>query len=167
MRDASLGGMTFRLTSPNFVPDRPLPVRQTSDGEDFSPGLDWGDPPAGTKSFALIVHDPDAPDPLAPRHDWVHWLLYDIPAKVRSLDEGMTRAALPDGTREGRNDWGTPGYRGPSPPTGRHRYFFELCALDRVLPDLGEPTRHDLEMAMKGHVLATARLMGTYARHGL
>lgn len=91
---------------------------------------------------------------------------YNLPADARSLAEGVTRAELPTGTREGKNDWGETGWRGPSPPTGRHRYFFELNALDRVLPDLNMPSRHDLEAAMKGHVLGTATLMGTYAKAG-
>jgi Raf kinase inhibitor-like YbhB/YbcL family protein len=114
--------------------------------------------------LALVVHDPDAPDPRSPQRDWVHWILYDLPADARSVAEGATMADLPDGTREGRNDWRETGWRGPSPPIGRHRYFFELHALDSVLPDLDTPSRQDLEGAMKGHVLATATLMGTYAK---
>ncbi len=158
--------MTFHLTSPSFADEQPIPARHTSDSDDVSPALQWTDPPSGTKSFALVVHDPDAPDPRAPKRDWVHWVLYDLPADTRSLAEGVTPAGLPRGTHEGRNDWADTGWRGPSPPVGRHRYFFELHALDRVLPDLGAPSRHDLEAAMKGHVLATATLMGTYAKGG-
>jgi hypothetical protein len=156
--------MTFHLTSPALVHEQPIPAHHTSDGDDVSPALRWTDPPPGTRSLALVVHDPDAPDPRAPKRDWVHWVLYDLPADARSLAEGTTADELPPGTREGRNDWGDPGWRGPSPPVGRHRYFFELHALDRELPDLGTPSRHDLEAAMKGHVLATATLMGTYAK---
>ncbi len=158
--------MSFDLTSPSFVNDQPIPARHTSDGDDISPALRWTDPPDGTLSLALVVHDPDAPDPHAPRRDWVHWLLYDLPASARSLPEGATPGELPQGTHEGRTDWGEPGWRGPSPPVGRHRYLFELYALDRTLPDMGEPSRRDLERVMKGHVLAKATLMGTYAKGG-
>ncbi|WP_437575596.1 YbhB/YbcL family Raf kinase inhibitor-like protein [Sorangium sp. So ce887] len=158
--------MTFQLTSPSFANGQPIPAHYTSDGEDVSPPLPWSDPPPGTKSFALVVHDPDAPDPKAPKRDWVHWVLYNVPADARSLPEGATRQTLPPGTREGLNDWGETGWRGPSPPIGRHRYFFDLYALDTELPDLGTPTRRELEAAMKGHVLAQAILMGTYAKRG-
>jgi Raf kinase inhibitor-like YbhB/YbcL family protein len=136
----------------------------TSDGEDTSPALHWTEPPTGTKSFALVVHDPDAPGPRAPKRDWVHWVLYDLPASARSLREDVALAPLPLGTREGKNDWGDTGWRGPSPPIGRHRYFFGLHALDCTPADLGAVSRSDLETAMKGHVLGTATLMGTYAR---
>jgi len=157
--------MTFQLTSTSFGNGQPIPARHTSDGEDASPPLAWTDPPPGTKSFALVVHDPDAPDPRAPKRDWVHWVLCDLPASARSLPAGARARDLPPGTREGRNDWGETGWRGPSPPVGRHRYFFELRALDCTLPDLGKTTRHDVEAAMKGHVLGSATLMGTYAKH--
>jgi Raf kinase inhibitor-like YbhB/YbcL family protein len=163
---ASNAGMTFQLTSSSFTHEQPIPARHTSDSEDVSPALRWTDPPSGTKSFALIVHDPDAPDPRAPKRDWVQWVLYDLPADTRMLAEGVKIAELPRGTREGRNDWGETGWRGPSPPIGRHRYFFELHALDSVLPDLNMPSRRDLGAAMKGHVLGTATLMGTYAKGG-
>lgn len=158
--------MTFHLTSPSFAHEQPIPPRHTSDGEDVSPPLRWTDPPAGARSFALVVHDPDAPDPRAPRRDWGHWVIYDLPPETRSLPEDVKAAGLPHGAREGKNDWGQIGWRGPSPPVGRHRYFFELHALDKVLPDLGTPSRHDLEAAMKGHVIATAALVGTYAKGG-
>lgn len=158
--------MTFHLTSPSFADGQPIPARYTSDGEDVSPALHWSDPPLGTRTFALVVHDPDAPDPRAPKRDWVHWVLYEVPADARSLPEGAALADLPPGTREGRNDWGETGWRGPSPPIGRHRYFFELHALDRALPELTTPSRHDLEAAMKGHVVGTATLVGTYAKAG-
>lgn len=155
--------MTFHLSSSSFGAGQPISARNTSDGEDVSPALEWDDPPPGTKSFALVVHDPDAPDPRAPKRDWVHWVLYDLPASARSLPEGTP---TPRGAHEGRNDWAETGWRGPSPPVGRHRYFFELSALDTELPDLGQPTRRELEEAMKGHVLATATLIGTYAKGG-
>jgi hypothetical protein len=120
--------------------------------------------PAGTKSLALVVDDPDAPDPAAPKLVWVHWVLYDLPSSATSLAVGITAAHLPPGTREGLNDWKQPGWRGPCPPVGRHRYFHKLYALDIVLPDLHHPDKAALEKAMAGHVLAKAELVGTYQR---
>jgi Raf kinase inhibitor-like YbhB/YbcL family protein len=167
--------VAFALTSLAFGAGQPIPSRFTCDGADVSPALRWSGAPAGTKSFALVVHDPDAPDPRAPRTDWVHWVVYDIPANVVSLPEGAsggrergttTGRTLPPGTREGEHDGGGAGWSGPCPPTGRHRYFFELYALDAALPDLGpRAARGDLQKAMQGHVLAHAQLMGTY-EHG-
>jgi Raf kinase inhibitor-like YbhB/YbcL family protein len=110
--------MTFHLTSPSFADGQPSPARHTSDDEDVSPALHWTDPPLGTKSFALVVHDPDAPDPRASERDWVRWVLYDLPADVWSLAEGVTNTELPPGTREGRNDWGETGWRGRARPSG-------------------------------------------------
>ena len=120
--------------------------------------------PAGTKSLALIVDDPDAPDPAAPRMTWVHWLLYNLPPAAAGLPEGVVPAALPAGTREGINDWKRTGYGGPCPPIGRHRYFHKLYALDTLLPDLERPTKKQLEKAMQGHVLAQAELIGFYQK---
>jgi Raf kinase inhibitor-like YbhB/YbcL family protein len=136
----------------------------TCDGQDVSPPLRWSDAPAGTKSFALIVDDPDAPDPAAPKMTWVHWVLYNIPASSGGLPEAVASAALPQGTLEGLNDWKQTGYRGPCPPVGRHRYFHKLFALDVVMPNLKRPTKAQLEKAMQGHVLATAELIGTYQK---
>lgn len=153
------------LRSPAFSAGGSVPARFTCDGEDVSLPLEWGDPPAGTKSFALIVDDPDAPDPEAPRTIWVHWVVYDLPPDARSLREGVhTSADLPKGAHMGRNDWGKAAWGGPCPPVGRHRYFFRLFALDVVLGDRGALTKRDLEAAMQGHVLAQAELVGTYAR---
>ncbi len=115
--------------------------------------------PEGARSLALIVDDPDAPDRAAPRMTWVHWVVYNLPATARALPEGVT--ALPDDAKEGRNDWKRVGYGGPCPPIGRHRYFHKLYALDAVLPDLGAPTKPELEKAMASHVLARAELIGT------
>jgi Raf kinase inhibitor-like YbhB/YbcL family protein len=156
--------MSLTLASPAFEPLGAIPQRHTCDGEDVSPPLAWTGVPAGTKSFALVVDDPDAPDPAAPKLVWVHWVLYDLPPGTTSLGGGLTAKRLPPGTLEGLNDWKQPGWRGPCPPIGRHRYFHKLYALDIMLPDLRHPTRAALEKAMAGHVLAKAELVGTYQR---
>ena len=156
--------MTLTLTSPAFTHNGAMPARLTCDGQDLSPELRWSGLPAGTQSLALIVDDPDAPDPAAPRMTWVHWLLYNIPPTETGLTEAVAPGALPAGTRQGLNDWGRTGYGGPCPPIGRHRYFHKLYALDTVLPELGKPTKAALEQAMKGHVLASTELVGTYQR---
>ena len=152
------------LSSPAFQQLGAIPRRHTCDGEDVSPPLAWSGAPPGTRSLALVVDDPDAPDPTAPKLVWVHWILYDLPTSATSLAEGLTAAPLPPGTREGLNDWKQPGWRGPCPPIGRHRYFHKLYALDIVLPDLRHPTRGTLEKVIEGHVLAKAELVGTYQR---
>ncbi|MBP7146716.1 MAG: YbhB/YbcL family Raf kinase inhibitor-like protein [Acidobacteria bacterium] len=151
----------MELTSAAFPHDGAIPALHTCQGRDVSPALAWRDVPAGAKSLALIVDDPDAPDPKAPRMTWVHWVLYNIPPDA-ALGEGVRQ--LPAGTREGLNDWKRTGYGGPCPPIGRHRYFFKLYALDAVLPDLGKPTKAQLEKAIAGHVLAKAELVGTYEK---
>jgi Raf kinase inhibitor-like YbhB/YbcL family protein len=156
--------MSLTLTSPAFAAGGEIPTRYTCEGDDVSPPLAWSTPPAGTKSLALIVDDPDAPDPDAPKMTWVHWVVYDLPATADGLPEGVAARALPAGTREGLNDWKRSGYGGPCPPVGRHRYFHKLYALDTVLPDLGRPDKVALERAMRGHILARAELLGTYAK---
>ncbi len=156
--------MTLTLASAAFAHQAEIPSRHTCEGEDLSPPLSWDGIPAGTRSLALIVDDPDAPDPAAPRMIWVHWVLYDLPPDTRSLADAVAAPDLPRGAREGTNDWKRTGYGGPCPPIGRHRYFFKLYALDTVLPDLGQPTKKQLEAAMAGHVLAQAELMGTYQK---
>lgn len=156
--------MAFTLQSSAFGANDSIPAKYTCEGGDVSPPLTWADAPAGTKSFALIVDDPDAPDPKAPRMTWVHWVLYDLPAGTTALPEGVAASALPRGTRQGLNDWKRTGYGGPCPPIGRHRYFHKLYALDVVLPDLGQPTKAEVEKAMQGHVLAKAELIGTYQK---
>jgi Raf kinase inhibitor-like YbhB/YbcL family protein len=154
--------VTLTLNSPAFQPQGSIPREYTCEGDDLSPALEWTGAPAGATSFALIVDDPDAPDPKAPKMTWVHWVLYDIPASVNGLPRGMK--SLPPGTREGVNDWKRTGYGGPCPPIGRHRYFHKLFALDASLGDLGNPRKADLERAMKGHILAQAELVGTYQK---
>lgn len=152
------------LTSSAFAPDGAIPAQHTCDGADRSPPLTWSGVPAAALSLALIVDDPDAPDPSAPRMTWVHWVLYDLPPGAHGLPEAVAAAELPPGTRRGANDWKRTDYRGPCPPVGRHRYVHKLYALDVVLPDLAGPSKADLERAMKGHILAEARLIGTYQR---
>lgn len=154
--------MDMTISSPAFAHNAPIPPRFTCQGSDVSPALAWRDVPAATQSLTLIVDDPDAPDPAAPRMTWVHWLLYNLPADCTGLPEAV--ASLPAGTCEGINDWQRTGYGGPCPPIGRHRYFFKLYALDTRLPDLGTPTKAQLEQAMAGHVIAQAWLVGTYQK---
>src|SRR5262245_26150669 len=129
--------MQLTLTSSAFSHKGSVPRRYTCEGDDISPPLGWSGAPAGTGSFVLIVDDPDAPDPRAPRMTWVHWVLYNLPGTANALPEGVEDGALPEGTMEGRNDWKRTGYGGPCPPIGRHRYFHKLYALDTLLPDLG------------------------------
>ena len=156
--------MPLALTSSAFTHERRIPSLHTCEGDDAAPALGWSGAPAGTASFALIVHDPDAPDPAKPQRDYVHWVLYDIPPSASGLAQGVTSDDLPPGTRTGTNDFGTNEYGGPCPPIGRHRYYFELYALDRQLGDLGTPARGDVERAMEGHVIEKAVLMGTYQK---
>src|SRR2546426_118171 len=156
--------MAFTLTPSAFAPGGAIPALFTCEGSDVSPPLEWTGVPAGTKSLVLIVDDPDAPDPKAPRTTWVHWVLYDLPAANGRLAQGVRASDLPAGTREGTNDWKRTGYGGPCPPIGRHRYFHKLYALDTTLPDLGSPTKAKLEAAMTRHVLAKAELVGTYQK---
>jgi len=156
--------MALSLRSSAFQHQGEIPRQYTCDGKDLSPPLEWSGLPAGTKSLALVVDDPDAPDPKAPKMTWVHWVLYNLPPEATDLKEALRPAELPKGTREGINDWGRTGYGGPCPPIGRHRYFHKLYALDTMLPDLGRPAKAALEKAMKGHVLAEAQLIGSYQR---
>ena len=156
--------MALALTSAAFTDKGPIPKLYTCQGKDISPALAWSGLPAGTKSLALIVDDPDAPDPAAPKMTWVHWVLYNIPVSATGLQEAVASAALPTGTLEGVSDFKRTGYGGPCPPIGRHRYFHKLYALDTVLPDLKKPTKAALETAMQGHVLGKVELMGTYQK---
>ncbi|WP_280151208.1 YbhB/YbcL family Raf kinase inhibitor-like protein [Piscinibacter sp. XHJ-5] len=152
----------MELTSTAFTAGGDIPTRHTCEGQDTAPPLAWSGLPDGTRSLALVVEDPDAPDPAKPQRIWVHWVLYDIPPSAAGLPEGGT--PLPPGTREGQNDWNRTGYGGPCPPIGRHRYFFKLYALDALLSDQDSPKKQALEKAMQGHVLAHCELIGTYQK---
>ena len=156
--------MSLTLTSSAFSAGSSIPAAHTCDGKNVSPPLFWSGLPPATKSLALIVDDPDAPDPAAPKRTWVHWVLYNIPSGTAGLPLGVHSEDLPHGTHEGLNDWERAGYGGPCPPIGRHRYFHKLYALDVVLPDLGKPTKAKLEKAMQGHVIEQAELIGLYQR---
>jgi Raf kinase inhibitor-like YbhB/YbcL family protein len=156
--------MALVLTSPAFTYNGSIPALHTCEGADRSPALTWSGVPPGTRSLALIVDDPDAPDPAAPKTTWVHWVLYNLPTPTGGLAEAVAKGQLPPGTLEGLNDWKRTGYGGPCPPIGRHRYFHKLYALDATLPDLHTPTKAALENAMQGHVIAQAELVGTYQK---
>lgn len=155
--------MAFTLESPAFPPGSPIPAAYTCEAGDVSPPLKWSGAPAGTKSFALVIDDPDAPDPAAPKMTWVHWVLYNIPAATNMLTEGAAKSGLPPGTLAGVNDFRRTEYGGPCPPIGTHRYFHKLYALDTTL-NLAKANKAELEKAMAGHVLAQAVLIGTYRK---
>lgn len=156
--------MALILTSPAFANNGAIPKQYTCEGADISPPLRWSGAPQGTKSFALIVDDPDAPDPRAPKITWVHWVVYNIPADANELAEGAAKKGPAAGAQQGLNDWKRADYGGPCPPKGRHRYFHKLYALDTVLPDLGHATKAQLLDAMKGHVAGEVQLVGTYQK---
>lgn len=161
---AEVKPMNMSLSSSAFSNNGQIPDTYTCAGGDRSPPLTWSGMPPATRSLALIVDDPDAPDPKAPQRTWVHWVLYNIPPAANNLPEAVASSDLPAGTREGLNDWKRTGYGGPCPPIGRHRYFHKIYALDIVLPDLGAVTKATLEQAMQGHILGQAQLVGTYQR---
>ena len=152
--------VAFELTSTAFAAGEPIPQKYTCDGQDISPPLQWSDPPQGTQSLALICDDPDAPI-----GTWVHWVLFNLPVESRSLPEAVpSDADLSDGSRHGENGWRRPGYGGPCPPSGTHRYFFKLYALDAVLDLEAGASKKQVLQAMEGHILAQAELMGVYSR---
>ncbi len=155
----------MRLTSSAFEHGHAIDSEYTCEGADISPPLAWSSVPSGTQSLALIVDDPDAPDPAAPKRVWVHWVLFDIPPETGSLPKDATEDQLPPGTRVGVNDWGRAEYGGPCPPIGKHRYVHTLYALDVPKLELSRPTKAQLLAAMEGHVLARAELIGTYQKH--
>ena len=153
--------MSLRITSAVFANGGAIPKKYTCEGDDLSPPLAISGAPAATKSLVIIVDDPDAPDPAAPKMTYVHWVLFDLPPDTREISEGMS--ALPAGSKSGLNDFKRTRYGGPCPPIGRHRYFFKLYALDTELK-LAKPTKADVEAAMRGHVLAEAQIVGTYQK---
>ena len=156
--------MALRLSSSVFTDGGEIPSKYTCEGEDIAAALEWEGVPEGARSLVLIVDDPDAPDPKAPKMTWVHWVLYNIPPETVGLPEGTTSADLPPGTKEGLNDWKRTGYGGPCPPVGRHRYFHKLYALDTLLKGMDRPTKAQIESAMRGHIIAKAELVGTYEK---
>ncbi len=158
--------MSFILKSAAFDNGKEIPLKYTCQGENISPPLTWENVPANTRSLVLIVDDPDAPDPKAPKMTWVHWVLYNIPPDADSLSENIHSSRLPKGTKQGLNGWRKKGYGGPCPPIGRHRYFHKLYALDTILKNLENPTKARVEAAMKGHIIARAELVGTYEKTG-
>jgi Raf kinase inhibitor-like YbhB/YbcL family protein len=158
--------MALTLSSSAFSDGGEIPARYTCEGDDISPELSWSDVPAGAQSLVLIVDDPDAPDPAAPKMVWDHWLLYNLPPDTGGLPEGAATGALPAGTGEGINSWGRTGYGGPCPPIGRHRYFHILYALDVRLDGLDQPNKNQLLAAMADHILAHTELVGTYEKPG-
>jgi Raf kinase inhibitor-like YbhB/YbcL family protein len=147
--------MALELKSNVFAEGKPIPSKYTCEGSDISPPLSWSGAPSGTKSFALIADDPDAP-----MGTWVHWVTWDIPATATAFPEG----GVASGTKQGMTDFKRPGYGGPCPPSGTHRYFFKLYALDTALELSATAGKGELEKAMKGHILAQTQLMGTYAK---
>ena len=156
--------MTLKATSSAFQQGGSIPAKYTCEGQDVSPPLAWSGAPGNINSYALIVDDPDAPDPAKPQRVYVHWVLYNIPASTITLPENASKSGLPNGAVQGKNDWGKAEYGGPCPPIGRHRYFFKFYALDTTLTGLSSPTKADLEKAMKGHVVDSGELMGTYQK---
>jgi Raf kinase inhibitor-like YbhB/YbcL family protein len=153
--------MAFAISSTSFLNGADLPKKFTCDGADVSPEFSWKEPPSGTQAFALIADDPDAP-----AGTWTHWVLYDIPASVTSLSEGMSKVdELPGGERQGRNDFHKIGYNGPCPPPGKpHRYFFKLYALKAKLDLKPGASKQELEQAIEGRTLGMAQWMGKYQR---
>ncbi len=156
--------MAVTLESAAFTNGGEIPTKYTCEGEDIAPPLEWKGVPQDAHSLVLIIDDPDAPDPNAPRMTWVHWVLYNIPPDVGGLSEGATSAELPAGTEPGLNDWNRAEYGGPCPPIGRHRYFHKLYALDTVIDKVDNPTKANIEAAFEGHVLEQAELVGTYEK---
>lgn len=154
--------MALELSSSAFSDGGEIPAEYTCQGNDTSPPLAWAGVPDQARSLVLIVDDPDAPDPKAPKMTWVHWVVYNMPPQTGSLPAAVATQALPPGTEQGLNDWNRVGYGGPCPPVGRHRYFHKLYALDGVLGGLRKPTKAQVEAAMKGHIIASAELVGTY-----
>ncbi|MGE3319889.1 MAG: YbhB/YbcL family Raf kinase inhibitor-like protein [Candidatus Berkiella sp.] len=153
----------MKILSSAFSHNQSIPTQYTCEGDDISPPLSWEDIPAEAKSLVLIVDDPDAPDPAAPKLTWVHWILYNLDPKSEGLAENTS---IPQGAFAGLTNWNKTKYGGPCPPIGRHRYFHKLYALDTVLPDLKNPSKEALLKAMENHIIAKTELIGTYQKAG-
>ena len=156
--------MALAITSSAFNNGEEIPSIYTCEGENISPPLAWGGIPEQTQSLVLIVDDPDAPDPRAPKMIWVHWVVYNIPAETTGLAAGASLKSLPPGSEEGLNDWKQTGYGGPCPPIGRHRYFHKLYALDISLKQIAKPTKAHILVSMEGHVITETVLYGIYEK---
>lgn len=156
--------MTMTLQSSAFSDGGEIPAKYTCAGEDISVPLTWQGVPAQSKSLVLIIDDPDAPDPKAPKMTWVHWVVYNIPADAAGLPEAASLNKLPAGIEQGINDWNNMGYGGPCPPIGRHRYFHKLYALDTDLANMGKANKAKIEAAMQGHIIESTELVGTFAK---
>jgi Raf kinase inhibitor-like YbhB/YbcL family protein len=156
--------MSLKVTSSAFQQGGAIPSKYTCEGQDISPPLAWSGVPNNARSIAMIVDDPDAPDPAKPQRVYVHWVVYNIPVAINSLSENASKSGMPKGAVQGKNDWGKAEYGGPCPPIGRHRYFFKVYALDTDLTGLTAPTKADVERAMKGHIVDNGELMGTYQK---
>lgn len=156
--------MALTLRSGAYANGDSIPARYTCEGEDISPLLEWSGVPEGTCSLVLLIEDPDAPDPRAPRMIWVHWVVFNIPPEASGLIEDASRNGLPPGAMQGVNDWNKAGYGGPCPPVGRHRYVHRLYALDTLLEGLQNPVKADIETAMQGHVLEETKLVATFQK---
>jgi Raf kinase inhibitor-like YbhB/YbcL family protein len=153
----------MKFYSPDFSDGQLIPSLFTCESQNISPELKWKDIPEQTKSLVLIVDDPDAPDPKAPKMTWVHWVLYNLPITCTGLKQAV-RQDLPTGALEGLNDWNKTGYGGPCPPIGEHRYFFKLYAIDIVLPDLNKPTKQIILNHINGKILAEKEFIGRYQK---
>jgi Raf kinase inhibitor-like YbhB/YbcL family protein len=164
--DTSTGrqAVSFEVTSTAFKQGGIIPPRYTCEGSDTSPPLAWSGAPSATKSFALIVDDPDAPDPAKPQRVYVHWVVYGLSPTTNGLSENASKSGMPSGAVQGKTDFGKQEYGGPCPPIGRHRYFFKLYALDTSPSFASPPTKADLLKAMEGHIMGQAELMGTYQK---
>jgi Raf kinase inhibitor-like YbhB/YbcL family protein len=157
--------MALTLTSNAFEHMGNIPTIHTCQGPDISPQLQWSDIPEGTESLVLIVDDPDAPDPDAPKMTWVHWVVYNIPATMSSLPEAIETKALEEVAQTGTNDFKHNNYGGPCPPIGTHRYFFKLYALDTILPQIPSANKENVLKAMSGHILEHTELVGCYIKN--
>jgi len=153
----------LHIYSPAFDNGEEIPVQYTCEGADINPPLLWTGIKENARSLVLIVDDPDAPDPHAPKMAWVHWIVYNITPNVKELEENVK--FLPAKALEGLNDWKRTGYGGPCPPIGRHRYFFKLYTLDTSLEFKHIPTKAEVEEAMQGHIIQRAELIGLYQKH--